>query len=112
MSEKLKPCPFCGNRPSASNELSREILVSCSNPLCPASWYGMPVDVWNNRYVEDKLEEQMNRLVANGIRSWNFVLKVAHDHDFTASYAIKNDWHGLFNYLQDWAKEISNDDEE
>ena len=45
MTDKLKPCPFCGG---TAKELA-EGDVSCFNHDCPMSAMSMTADAWNNR---------------------------------------------------------------
>jgi hypothetical protein len=71
MSSELKNCPFCGS--SAIEETfytssepgnfdAKEQQAKCSNRACIlGDLFGVPVDVWNNRYLEDFLNEQINK---------------------------------------------------
>jgi hypothetical protein len=76
MSEKLKPCPFCGGETQLiMNEDHHGVHyeLGCPKRLCPAYWvyYTQPekelpnidaVKEWNNRPIEDALEHRVKVL--------------------------------------------------
>ena len=57
MSEKLKPCPFCGGEPELF-EAPGVYFVECSNPKCnyPTNWDTKEeaITAWNTRTHEPK----------------------------------------------------------
>lgn len=58
MSEKLKPCPFCGKMP----EVEPNGDCYCDYYICPmAPDSYMPKD-WNTRPIEDELRAEIERL--------------------------------------------------
>lgn len=65
MHRDLRPCPFCGGEKLRwhINYLS----VTCEN--CGAYWYDsrkLSLDGWNNRPIEDKLNERIDELILRG----------------------------------------------
>ena len=66
MSE-MKPCPFCGNEPTVTNEFDDEVLFyGCTKDIdCPL--YDAPfvnLENWNNRPIEDALHARIAELEA------------------------------------------------
>ena len=64
MSE-LKPCPFCGNEPTVTNEFDDEVLFyGCTKDIdCPL--YDAPfvnLENWNTRPIEDALNARIAEL--------------------------------------------------
>lgn len=45
MSEELKPCPFCGQKPEVFGSLG----VMCANAECALEAIAMPIEDWNRR---------------------------------------------------------------
>ena len=73
MSE-MKPCPFCGNEPTVTNEFDDEVLFyGCTKDIdCPL--YDAPfvnLENWNNRPIEDALHARIAELEAE--RRWRVV---------------------------------------
>lgn len=56
MSEKLKPCPFCGS----DNVEQWETVPTCYCNKCGATAYDRKA--WNTRYHEDELEIRIKEL--------------------------------------------------
>ena len=73
MSE-MKPCPFCGNEPTVTNEFDDEVLFyGCTKDIdCPL--YDAPfvnLENWNNRPIEDALTARIAELEAE--QHWHVV---------------------------------------
>jgi len=64
MSE-LKSCPLCKHAAFSSHELSKNELVFCGDALCPMNWYGVPIEKWQSRPLEDALQSSIEELEAN-----------------------------------------------
>lgn len=72
MTEKLKPCPFCGGKANFRivrvGEDSYKYRLSCSNPKCfcssslSYSTREEAVNAWNNRPIENELVEKISKL--------------------------------------------------
>ena len=64
MSEKLKPCPFCGVTPDVEFELGeqnwKKWFVKCHTKYCPVDktdWSvnkQIAIDTWNTRHKEER----------------------------------------------------------
>jgi hypothetical protein len=61
MSEKLKPCPFCGKEPVRVGFDATGQVVCCEDPACPGGTLGGHVNVWNRRPREERLTEVQRR---------------------------------------------------
>ncbi|MFA5053649.1 MAG: hypothetical protein WC565_06310, partial [Parcubacteria group bacterium] len=55
MSEKLKPCPFCGKEPVCVGFDATGEVACCEDPACPGGTLGGHVNVWNSRPREERL---------------------------------------------------------
>ncbi len=70
MSEKLKPCPFCGSPAWVQTGLHGEKFVQCQSQICKAAlgtdcWQATSeeaAEAWNTRYHEDELEIRIKEL--------------------------------------------------
>jgi len=62
MSEKLKPCPFCGRTPNP--DWTDESYIECTNRKCSLYGYGMSTGDWNIRPIEDALNTRIAELDA------------------------------------------------
>lgn len=71
MSEKLKPCPFCGNNPLSARHTIFKALV-CVSSGCIIEGIRFRVDDWNSRPIEDALRRQLSETKAQ--------LKTAHGY--------------------------------
>lgn len=65
MSELLKPCRFCGDKPKAAPD-SPDDYVLCFNVCCPIYEVTISIDAWNARpspwiAVEDGLPEKQEK---------------------------------------------------
>lgn len=57
MTDKLKPCPFCGQIPKIWDMDAIKDFVYCSNQGCEMYKRSLHRQVWQKRPVEDKLRE-------------------------------------------------------
>ena len=70
MSEKLKPCPFCGSEAGIPTNLDGtpvdyEITdCSCKNDDCLIAGYWTPIKIWQTRPIEDDLRKRIAELEA------------------------------------------------
>lgn len=60
MSDELRPCPFCGEKPTTggSTEMGFPQYAGCYNEKCLAQSLVMPIKVWNRRPTEDALKAE------------------------------------------------------
>jgi len=66
MSEKLKPCPFCGKQPKTwfdVDALTEGYNVKCCDILITTIFMSDAIKAWNNRPVEDALVEALEALL-------------------------------------------------
>lgn len=63
MTEKLKPCPFCGRKPIIEMWSSggRMFMLKCNNPDCPIPLNGYPAG-----HNIDDVKAEWNRRSDNG----------------------------------------------
>lgn len=54
MTDKLKPCPFCGRNPVHPETMVNGV-VCCGNADCVAWIFPATIEQWNTRLVEDAL---------------------------------------------------------
>ena len=63
-SDKLKPCPFCGQMPRNDNTHHSYPLAHCTNQDCVGSWMTVGAGGfehhWNTRPLEDALQAQLS----------------------------------------------------
>ena len=67
MSDKLKPCPFCGSE--AEPLYDEQIEITCSNIRCrmyPVS-FAVHVSQWNARPIEDSLQARITELEKSAV---------------------------------------------
>lgn len=65
MSEKLKPCPFCGQLDVIQLGVDTKGRVQCINEDCEHGYKNpMSVTAWNHRPIEDALNAEITRLTA------------------------------------------------
>ena len=57
MMDKLPACPFCGKPSEVYRKMAR-----CSDVECHAHYIRVPIDEWNTRPIEDKLQQEIARL--------------------------------------------------
>jgi hypothetical protein len=70
MTEKPKPCPFCGANPrTISDQYYSHNTYYCENDDCSSDG-AFKLEEWNNRPVEQKLKDAIQKML-NGI---NFAL--------------------------------------
>jgi len=71
VSDKLKPCPFCGTKPHpiTADLLTRPCFYyECENKTCHAAekgWHDTEqeaIDAWNSRPIEDALQAEIETL--------------------------------------------------
>lgn len=68
MSEtELKPCPFCGELPSAESLGEDGYYICCGNIDCESMDVISP-EAWNTRPVEDALQERAEKAEADAER--------------------------------------------
>lgn len=73
MSEKLKPCPFCGETRLTieDNQKVRDVHVLCNDCGAKTSFDGIRytvMDRWNHRPFEDALQKRIEELEAENER--------------------------------------------
>lgn len=64
MSDELKPCPVCGEKPQVNSELSTRPLASCVNPVCWLSGLAFHPEDWQERPLEDALSAELAAMTA------------------------------------------------
>ena len=94
MSEKLKPCPFCGAMPETDGK-----LVQCYLMPCDFRRFKMPVEAWNTRPIEDDLHARIAELEAAQLVGWLIkfgnVLLNQDGMDNDVVTAAENEWRKL-----------------
>ena len=97
MSEKLKPCPFCGGTKICTEKGIN--LNYCDN--CSAE---SNVERWNTRPIEDELRAEnvrLNSWLDEVIKQGNYLehtLRLAYEH--VNGHAFVHGWRDMVNHIQ------------
>jgi hypothetical protein len=84
MSEKLRPCPFCGEMPKVNNWTLKGITDKrcfCDNENCPVYLSKtIAIDDWNTRPIEDALTARIAELEAAQKEALSLLPKLERGH--------------------------------
>lgn len=106
MSDKLKLCPFCGSYAERNDNLSKSVegVIGCTK--CGA---GAFISDWNNRPIEDALQEQIDgmRQRLQTVINQICLYQMTFQNDSERDKGVRLGTHAAKEILKSWFPELN-----